>query len=49
MSWILTGVILWLVGKLIKSAIVEKIGFWLIIIGVAILLLGLVGISIPFL
>lgn len=49
MNWIITGIILYIVGKIIKSAIVEKIGFWVAIIGVVLMLLGMVGISIPFL
>lgn len=45
MSWIVTGAILFLAGKIIHSSIVEQLGLALIVVGAIFWLLGFIGIS----
>jgi hypothetical protein len=45
MSWIITGALLWVVGKIIKSNIVSQIGMALVVLGLILWGLGMIGIS----
>lgn len=48
MSWILTGAIIWIAGKIIKSNIVSQLGLALVVVGIIMWIIGFLGFSLPF-